>query len=76
MVQNKRFLISFFHESLIGPTLEWYIQLNHSTISSWKDLADMFMNQYHFNLDIAPTREQLGILQKKNDEMFKQYAQR
>jgi len=36
----------------------------------------MFMNQYHFNLDTALTRKQLKILQKKNDETFKQYAQR
>ncbi|KAJ1433199.1 Retrotransposon gag domain [Sesbania bispinosa] len=74
--KDERFLISFFHESLTGPALEWCIQLDHSKISTWKDLADMFMSQYQFNLDTAPTREQLGMLQKKNEETFKQYAQR
>jgi len=73
--KDERFLISFFHESFTGPTLEWYIQLDHSTISCWKNLVDMFMNQYHFNLDTTPTREQLRLLEKKNDETFKQYAQ-
>ena len=74
--KDERFLVSFFHESLMGPALEWYIQLDHSKICCWKDLADVFMSQYRFNLDTAPTREQLGVLQKKSGEAFKQYAQR
>ena len=74
--KDEKFLVNFFHESLTGPALEWYIQLDHSKIDGWKDLADAFMSQYRFNLDTAPTREQLGILQKKNEETFKQYAQR
>ncbi|XP_061362077.1 uncharacterized protein LOC133305852 [Gastrolobium bilobum] len=74
--KDEVFLVSFFHESLAGPALEWYIQMDHSKIACWKDLADAFMNQYRFNLDTAPTREQLGALQKVNDETFKQYAQR
>ncbi|XP_061359320.1 uncharacterized protein LOC133303422 [Gastrolobium bilobum] len=74
--KDENFLVSFFHESLAGPALEWYIQMDHSKIGCWKDLADAFMNQYRFNLDTAPTREQLAALQKENKETFKQYAQR
>ena len=74
--KDERFLISFFHESLVGPALEWYIQLDHSKISCWRDLADLFMGQYQFNLEVAPTREQLSTMQKKKEESFKQYAQR
>ncbi|XP_061366506.1 uncharacterized protein LOC133309724 [Gastrolobium bilobum] len=74
--KDENFLVSFFHESLASPALEWYIQMDHSKIGCWKDLADAFMNQYRFNLHTAPTREQLAALQKENKETFKQYAQR
>ena len=68
--KEEKFLVSFFHEGLTGPALEWYIQQEISKISCWKDLADAFMTKYRFN------REQLRVLQKKDDESFKQYAQR
>lgn len=69
--REKNFLVNFFHESLTGLALEWYIQLDRARITCWKDLADLFLAQYRFNLDTAPTREQLGALEKKNGETFK-----
>jgi len=74
--RDENFLINFFHESLTGLALEWFIQLDRSKIARWKNLADLFMAQYRYNMDVAPTREQLSVMQKKNDETFRHYAQR
>ncbi|KAE9617713.1 putative retrotransposon gag domain-containing protein [Lupinus albus] len=68
------FLICFFHESLTGPALEWYLELDLSRISRWTELADLFMDQYKFNVELTPTREQLGAMQKKRTESFREYA--
>jgi len=45
-------------------------------IHTIRPFYDFLLEGYYFNLDTALTREQLRILQKKNDETFKQYAQR
>ncbi|XP_019431812.1 PREDICTED: uncharacterized protein LOC109338916 [Lupinus angustifolius] len=66
--------ICFFHESLTGPALEWYLELDLHRISKWTELADLFMDQYKFNVELAPTREQLGAMQKKKTEPFREYA--
>ena len=74
--RDPKFLINFFHESLTGPALEWFMQVEHTKISSWDDLTTLFLGQYRFNIDTAPTREQLAALHRRNDEAFRQYAQR
>ncbi|XP_054801468.1 uncharacterized protein LOC129305471 [Prosopis cineraria] len=74
--QDEKFLINFFPESLTGAALTWYMQLDQTKIKRWKDLVDVFMRQYKFNLDTAPTREQLKAMTKKSSESFKEYAQR
>ncbi|XP_054806257.1 uncharacterized protein LOC129308912 [Prosopis cineraria] len=74
--QDEKFLINFFPESLTGAALTWYMQLDQTKIKRWKDLVDVFMRQYKFNLDTAPTREQLKAMTKKSLESFKEYAQR
>jgi len=42
----------------------------------FKDLANAFLRQYKYNIDIAPDRMQLQNMTKKNEETFKEYAQR
>ena len=52
------------------------MHLERSRIQSWKDLADAFLKQYRYNIDMAPDRSQLQNMVKKDDETFKEYAQR
>jgi hypothetical protein len=52
------------------------MKLKRSHIQSWEDLANAFLKQYNYNLDMAPDRRQLQSLSQKSNESFKGYAQR
>lgn len=65
-----------FQESLAGAPLEWYMKLEPTYIRCWKDLADAFIRQYQYNSDLAPDRTQLQCMTKRENESFKEYAQR
>jgi len=55
-IGNEKLLIHFFQDSLAGITLSWYMHLKPTRIRSWKDLADAFVKQYKYNVDMAPDR--------------------
>ncbi|XP_065860901.1 uncharacterized protein [Euphorbia lathyris] len=73
---NDKLLMHIFQESHKGPALRWYTQLDRAHIRKWKDLADAFMKQYKHNMDMAPNREDLRTMEKKDSETFKEYAQK
>ncbi|KAE8733240.1 Detected protein of unknown function [Hibiscus syriacus] len=75
-VKDEKLLIHCFQDSLTGPTLKWYTQLTKANIRSWKDLAKAFLEQYRHVTDMVPDRWTLQNLEKKNNETFRQYAQR
>jgi len=52
------------------------MHLERSHIRRWKDLADAFLRQYKYNIDMAPDRLELQTMSKKDSETFKEYAQR
>jgi len=56
---NEKLLIHCFQDSLGGVALNWYMHLEPTRIASWKDLVDAFLNQYKYNMDMAPDRMQL-----------------
>lgn len=74
--RSDKLLIHCFQDSLSGASLKWYMSLDKAHIQSWVDLADAFMKQYKYNLDMAPDRRQLQAMSKKERESFKEYAQR
>lgn len=61
---DEKLLIHFFQDSLSGASLEWYMQLESTTIRTWKDLAEAYLKHYQYNTDMAPNRSLLfqGIL--------------
>ncbi|XP_050914942.1 uncharacterized protein LOC127129870 [Lathyrus oleraceus] len=73
---DDKLMIHCFQDSLIGASLSWYMKLKRSYIQSREDLANSFLKQYNYNLDMDPYRRQLQSLSQKNDESFKGYAQR
>ena len=73
---DEKLMIHVFQDSLSGASLDWYMQLERAQIQTWKDLADAFMKQYRYNLDMAPNRMQLQKLSQKSGESFRDYAQR
>ncbi|KAA0061241.1 uncharacterized protein E6C27_scaffold455G00760 [Cucumis melo var. makuwa] len=73
---DDKLLIHCFQDNLVGPASRWYMQLDGSQVHRWKDLADSFLKQYKYNIDMAPDRLDLQRMEKKNVETFKEYAQR
>jgi len=73
---DDKILIHFFQDSLAGAASNWYTHLEPARIRCWKDLADAFLKQYKYNIDMAPDRMQLQNMTKRDNESFKEYAQR
>src|SRR3954466_14577984 len=73
---DQKLMMHFFQDSLSGASVDWYMQLEKSHIRSWTDLANTFLKQYKYNLDMAPNWMQLQNMSQKKDESFKEYAQR
>lgn len=73
---DDKLLIHYFQYSLAGGSRDWYMQLQPSDIHSWKDLSEAFLKEYEYNRNMAPDRAQLQHMSKKEDESFREYAQR
>ena len=73
---DDNLLIHYFQDSLTGASLKWYMGLDSTRITSFNDLAEAFVRQYKYNVDMAPDRDQLRAMSQKDKESFKEYAQR
>ena len=73
---NHDLLVHYFQESLADAALQWYVNLDNTKIRTFSDLAEAFVQQYKYNLDLAPDRDQLRAMGQKEKESFKEYAQR
>ena len=52
------------------------MRLDNIRIKKWTDLADAFLKQYKFNLEIAPDKTSLITMEKGTQEFVRAYAQR
>src|ERR1044072_9159234 len=73
---DHQLLIHYFQDSLTGAALKWYMGLDSANIQTFNDLGEAFVQQYKFNLDMAPDRDQLRSMSQKERDTFKEYAQR
>ncbi|KAK2398467.1 hypothetical protein QL285_048404 [Trifolium repens] len=73
---NDKLLIHYFHDSLTGAALRWYMDLDSTDICNFNDLANAFIRQYNYNSYLAPDRDELRALTQREKESFKEYAQR
>ena len=73
---DEKLLMHFFQDNLAGATMAWYTNLEASQVRSWKDLATAFIRQYQYNTNMAPDRNQLQSMSKREHESIKEYAQR
>ena len=76
VIYDDRMLIYFFQDSLTESALSWYMRLDNIKIKTWKDLVDAFLKQYKFNLEIAPNRTILMVMEKENQQSVRTYTQR
>ncbi|XP_040931908.1 uncharacterized protein [Gossypium hirsutum] len=75
-VNNDQVLIHCFQDSQVGAASKWYNQLSWTKINSWKDLTQAFKKQYSHVMDMTLDRITLQNMEKKQNENFRQYAQR
>ncbi|CAN1182918.1 hypothetical protein LINPERHAP2_LOCUS36234, partial [Linum perenne] len=73
-VHDEKLMIHCFQNSLSGTALRWYMNLESTRIRKWQDLAEAFMKHYKHNQDLAPDREDLRNMEKKENESFREYA--
>ena len=57
--KNDKLLIHCFQDCLSGASLKWYMGLERNHIQTFQDLANAFMKQYKYNLDIDSDLRQL-----------------
>jgi hypothetical protein len=50
--------------------------LDNTRAKKWSDLIDAFLKQFKFNIDIAPDRTSLILMDKGNKETMRGYAHR
>ncbi|XP_070012906.1 uncharacterized protein [Nicotiana sylvestris] len=66
--------MAYFRESLVGVASEWFIDQDISHWHVWDDMAQSFVKQFHYNIDIAPDHNSLSNMKKKPTESFREYA--
>jgi len=74
--KDDQVLIFYFQESLASPASKWYMNLDKTRIRTFRDLCEAFVQQYQYNVDMAPDRSDLQAMTQKDKETFKEYAQR
>ncbi|KAL4281094.1 hypothetical protein GQ457_03G012080 [Hibiscus cannabinus] len=73
---DDKLLIHCFQDSLTGSAMRWYNQLSRAQVSTWRELACAFKEQYKHVLDMVPDRLTLQNIGKKDKQPFHEYAQR
>jgi len=73
---DHQVLTHYFSDSLTGTALKWYMNLDRAEIRTFNDLREAFVQQYKFNMDMAPDRSDLQAMTQEDDETFREYAQR
>ncbi|RDX98228.1 hypothetical protein CR513_18887, partial [Mucuna pruriens] len=70
-IYDDKILIHCFQDSLTGQLLA-----ERGHVKTWRDLAEAFLKQYKYNKDMVPDRSRLQNMVKREQEGFKEYAQR
>ena len=58
----------------MGPALKWFTSLDMATVKTWDDLSQAFLEQYSFNIDLIPKREDLVAIRQMPHELFGKYV--
>ena len=60
---NHPLLCQIFPDNLTSPAATWYVRLEKT--SNWREMANVFLEYYRFNIKIAPGRTVLKMREKK-----------
>ncbi|XP_062083467.1 uncharacterized protein LOC133789718 [Humulus lupulus] len=65
-----------FGSSLVGPALQWYINLRNNSISSFVQLTDVFVEQFSSIRKLEKLSYDLYCIKQKRDELLRDYVGR
>ncbi|XP_070019999.1 uncharacterized protein [Nicotiana sylvestris] len=72
--RNEKLLMAYFGESLTRVASERFLDQDTSRWYVWNDMAQAFVNQFQYNINIALNRISLSNLKKKPSESFREYV--
>jgi hypothetical protein len=75
-MRDEKMMMYYFQESLKGPAMKWYLNLDKKKMHTWSDLASAFLKQYQHNADFAPDKSSLRKLSMNKNENFRSFALR
>ncbi|OVA14794.1 G-patch domain [Macleaya cordata] len=73
---SDNMLAHLFQMSLVGNSLEWFVELDRSKYPTWPMLADAFIKHFSYGGDTRVTRRQLEAMQQGPNESFTDYIAR
>ncbi|KAM3321586.1 hypothetical protein P3S67_002737 [Capsicum chacoense] len=66
--------MAYFGESLSSLASKWFFDQDIDKWISWDDLANEFVQQFQYNVELIPDEKFLTSITKKNTESFREYA--
>ncbi|KAM3270964.1 hypothetical protein P3S67_029166 [Capsicum chacoense] len=71
---KEELLMAYFGESLSGLASDWFVDQDIHKWNNWDDLANEFMQQFQYNMELIPDNKSLTNMKKKSTETFREYA--
>ncbi|KAM3394395.1 hypothetical protein P3S68_003397 [Capsicum galapagoense] len=71
---KEELLMAYLGESLLGLASEWFVDENINKWISWDDLANEFLQQFQYNVELIPDEKSRTNMKKKNTKSFREYA--
>ncbi|KAH7836661.1 hypothetical protein Vadar_004049 [Vaccinium darrowii] len=65
-----------FQQTLTGPALRWFLNLDISRKGSWEDIGAAFMAQYNYNIQLEMTIRELDATKMGTNESFADFIRR
>ena len=62
--------MAYFGESLTSVASEWFIDQDISHWHVWDDMAQDFVQQFQYNIDIIPDRNSLANMRKSHQKVL------
>ncbi|KAM3266202.1 hypothetical protein P3L10_003196 [Capsicum annuum] len=71
---KEELLMAYFGESLTNLASECFVDQDIDKWSSWNDLANEFVQQFKYYVELIPDEKSLTNIKKKNNKNFREYA--
>ncbi|KAF3614573.1 putative nitrate transporter 1.4-like [Capsicum annuum] len=71
---KEQLLMAYLGERLSILGSEWFVDQDIDKWSSWDDLANEFVQQFQYNVELIPDEKFQTNIKKKNNENFREYA--